>query len=161
MTEANYSKPLPSIGRLNKPFWDATREFRLELQFCCDCGEPRYPISHVCPNCLCDRFDWRSISGRGTVLSTIVFHQAFNAAFSKDVPYNVSLIQLAEGPRMFSNVIGIPPSEVRVGDEVEVVFDLIPAGISIPKFQRTSSVRDDGRLGTGSKPQQPLDAAAL
>jgi uncharacterized OB-fold protein len=72
------------------------------------------------------------------VYSTIVFHQVYNQAFAGDVPYNVSLIQLEEGPRMISNVIGVPPSEVKVGDKVHVVFDAVTAEISIPRFQRAS-----------------------
>lgn len=135
MNQSEYKKPLPTIGQLNKPFWDAARNQRLELQFCQGCGKPRYPISHVCPNCLSEKFEWTAISGCGTVLSTIVFHQVYNAAFAGDVPYNVSLIQLDEGPRMFSNVVGIPPSSVKVGDQVTAVFDQVTDEISIPRFK--------------------------
>lgn len=135
MKKSTYTKPLPTIGQLNKPFWDAAREQRLELQFCRGCGRPRYPISHICPNCLSESFDWKAVSGRGAVLSTVVFHQVYNAAFAADVPYNVSLIQLEEGPRMFSNVIGIPPSTVKVGDKVTAVFDPVTDEITIPRFK--------------------------
>ncbi|MDM0002569.1 OB-fold domain-containing protein [Variovorax sp. J22P240] len=137
MTETlNYSKPLPSLEASNKPFWDAARSGKLALQHCADCEKVRYPINHVCPHCLSDRFEWKAVSGRGTVYSSIVFHQVYNQAFAGDVPYNVSLIQLEEGPRMISNVVGLPPSEVKVGDRVQVVFDPVTPEISIPRFQR-------------------------
>ena len=137
MTEAmTYDKPLPSFDDANRPFWSAAREGRLVLQHCGDCGKPRYPINHVCPHCLCEKFEWKAVSGRGTVHSSIVFHQVYNQAFAQDVPYNVSLIQLAEGPRMISNVVGVPPSDVKVGEHVQVVFDPVTPEVSIPRFQR-------------------------
>lgn len=131
-----YDKPLPTLDDANRPFWAAARQQQLALQHCGDCGKPRYPINHVCPHCLSDTFEWKAISGRGTVHSSIVFHQIYNAAFTGDVPYNVSLIQLDEGPRMISNVVGIAPSEVKVGDVVQVAFDPVTPEISIPRFQR-------------------------
>jgi len=131
-----YDKPLPALDESNRLFWNAAREGKLVLQHCDGCGKPRYPINHVCPHCLCDRFQWKAVSGRGTVHSSIVFHQVYNQAFAADVPYNVSLIQLEEGPRMISNVVGVSPSEVKVGDRVQVVFDAVTPEVSIPRFQR-------------------------
>lgn len=131
-----YDKPLPTVDEANRPFWAAARAQQLVLQHCGACGKPRYPINHVCPHCLSDRFDWKAVSGRGTVYSSIVFHQVYNPAYTGDVPYNVSLIQLEEGPRMISNVVGLPPSDVKVGDAVRVVFDKVTPEISIPRFQR-------------------------
>ncbi len=128
-------KPLPALDDSNRPFWQAAKAGTLQMQRCGDCGHIRYPIAHVCPACLSEAFDWQPLSGRGTVFSTIVFHQVYHAAFAGDVPYNVSLIQLDEGPRMFSNVVGVPPSAVKVGDVVQVVFDPVSDDISMPRFR--------------------------
>jgi uncharacterized OB-fold protein len=83
---------------------------------------------------LSDKATWKTLSGRGEVYSTIVFYQIYHPAFRHDVPYNVSLIQLEEGPRMFSNVVGIPPDDVRVGDKVKAVFDKIDDLVTLPRF---------------------------
>ncbi len=131
-----YTKPLPILDELNRPFWESTKAHRLALQHCSECGKFRYPINHLCPHCLSDKYEWTPISGRGSVYSSIVFHQVYNQEFADDVPYNVSLIQLDEGPRMLSNVIGIAPSEVKVGEKVEVVFDDVTAEVTIPRFKR-------------------------
>lgn len=133
--KANPAKPLPILDDMNRPFWQAAREGLLRMQCCNDCSHVRYPISHVCPNCLSENTEWVSLSGLGTVFSSIVFHQVYHPAFADDVPYNVSLIQLDEGPRMFSNVVGIPPSAVTVGTSVEVFFDPVAPEISIPRFR--------------------------
>lgn len=130
-----YDKPLPTLTDENRPFWDACREGRLRMQCCGACGHLRYPISPFCPRCLGSAFDWRELSGRGTVFSFVVFHQAYHPGFKGDLPYNVALIQLEEGPRMYSNVVGTPNDQVRIGDAVEAVFDPVTPEISIPRFR--------------------------
>lgn len=137
MTET-YAKPLPTLDDGNRPFWDAAKQGQLKLQQCTDCRHIRYPISHVCPKCLSEKSSWTALSGRGTVFSTIVFHQVYHQAFAQDVPYNVSLVQLEEGPRMFSNVVGVPPSSVKVGDAVQVVFGAVTPEITLPRFKPAS-----------------------
>ena len=129
-------KPLPTLDEKNKPFWEGARAGRLTLQKCSACSRFRYPINHLCPKCLDGSFVWEPVSGKGEVYSTIVFHQVYHPAFATDVPYNVSLIQLDEGPRMISNVVGCAPSEVKVGDRVEVTFDRVTDEVSIPRFKR-------------------------
>lgn len=137
-TEHTYTKPLPTIDEDNRPFWAGAREGKLVMQACAECGHIRYPINHACPRCLSGEFAWKELSGRGTVFSTIVIHQVYNQAFALDVPYNVSLIQLEEGPRILSNVVGMPPAHVRVGDPVEVAFDAVTPEVSIPRFRRST-----------------------
>lgn len=132
---SEYAKPLPKLDDVNRPFWDACREGRLDLQKCGSCGHIRYPISHVCPECLSYETNWVTVSGKGEVFSYIVFHQVYNKAFAGDVPYNVAIVQLDEGPRMISNVTGVPNDAVNVGDRVEVTFDPVTDEISIPRFR--------------------------
>lgn len=135
MTEPTYARPLPAIDDLNRPFWEAARKGELRMQQCGRCSHVRYPINPVCPRCLSAEQQWVRLSGRGRVFSTIVFHQVYHPGFADAVPYNVSLIQLDEGPRMFSNVVGVDPSSVKVGDPVEVLFDPVTAEVSIPRFR--------------------------
>jgi uncharacterized protein len=134
MNASEYAKPLPTIEPLNAPFWEATKAGRLSMQQCQACQHIRYPINVVCPVCLSDEVEWVDLSGNGEVLSTIVFHQVYNQAFADDVPYNVSLIQLDEGPRLLSNVVEIAPNAVKVGDRVSVIFDPVTPEVSIPRF---------------------------
>ena len=134
-TAASYAKPLPVITPENKPFWDACKAGELRMQQCTDCRHIRYPINLVCPRCLSSGAEWVRLSGRGTVFSYIVFHQVYHAAYKDDVPYNVAMIQLEEGPRMFSNVVGVPNDAVKVGDPVEVLFDPVTPEVSLPKFR--------------------------
>lgn len=132
----DYKKfPLPEINDNTRPFWEATSKGELRMQKCTDCGYIRYPINPVCTKCLSSNTEWVKLSGKGSVWSALVYHHVFNPAFADDVPYNVSMIQLDEGPRMFSNVVGCAPDAVKVGDAVEVTFDKVSDEITIPRFK--------------------------
>lgn len=133
---SDYAKPLPEITDLNRPFWDGCQRGELRMQRCEACQHLRYPIATVCPKCLSDEVTWVALSGRGTVFSYLVFHQVYNQAFADDVPYNVALVQLDEGPHMFSNIVGCANDAVAIGDPVEVVFDRASENVTIPRFQK-------------------------
>jgi uncharacterized OB-fold protein len=132
---SDYAKPLPTLTDENRPFWDACKAGRLSFQKCSGCGHLRYPINPFCPQCLSAEFAWTPVSGRGTGFSYVVGPQAYHPAFKGDLPYNVALIQLEEGPRMYSNVVGTPNDAVKIGDAVEVVFDPVTPEITIPRFR--------------------------
>lgn len=132
---SDYTKPLPTLNDENRPFWEACRNGQLRMQQCDACGHVRFPINHVCPRCLSDAYHWERLSGRGTVFSYVVFHQVYNKAFAQDVPYNVAMVQLDEGPRMYSNVVGVPNDAVKVGDQLLVTFDAVTEEITIPRFR--------------------------
>jgi uncharacterized OB-fold protein len=129
------SKPLPTITEENRPFWDAAACGELRMQRCLACGHIRHPIQALCPVCLSTELDWQLLSGRGTIFAKVVYHRAFNPAWAADVPYNVVLVQLDEGPRMYGNVLGSANDAFGIGDAVEVVFDPVSEDISVPRFR--------------------------
>jgi uncharacterized OB-fold protein len=132
---SEYLKPLPTVTDDNRGFWQGCTEGKLRMQQCDDCNHIRFPISPVCPKCLSKNFHWQDLSGRGEVFSYVVFYQLYNKAFEKDVPYNVALVQLEEGPRMYSNVVGVDNDAVKVGDKLEVVFDAVTPEVTLPRFK--------------------------
>jgi hypothetical protein len=133
-TAAKPRKPLPRPAPESVPFWEAAKNHRLELPRCNACGQFWFPPSQSCPHCLAADFAWTPVSGRGTVFSFVVFHRVYHPAYEGDVPYVVALIALEEGPRMLSNVVGIPPDQVRCDMPVKVVFDDVTEGVALPKF---------------------------
>lgn len=84
--------------------------------------------------------EWTPLSGRGSVYTFTVYRVAYHPAFKDDIPYVVAIIQLAEGPRMESNIIGCKVEDVKVEMPVIVSFDDVTEEISLPKFKP-----DDGR----------------
>lgn len=125
----------PEITALNKPFWDGCAAGVLLLQVCRPCGHVRYPISEICPRCLSLDFIWQPMSGQGTILTWVVFQRAYQAAWAAAVPYNVVVVQLTEGPRMFGNVLPLGRVDLAVGLPVTVAFDPVGDGLVVPRWQ--------------------------
>ncbi len=129
------TKPVPVPDEISAPFFDGARQGKLMLQHCTACGQWSFPVRERCPHCFAARLEWRAASGRGTLYTFAVMHQVMNPGFASDVPYNVSQIDLDEGVRMVSNVVGIPNDRLRIGMKLEAVFEDVGQNVSIPKFR--------------------------
>jgi uncharacterized OB-fold protein len=123
----------PPISAVAEPFWDATREGRLLLQWCTACARPVWYPREVCPRCLGSTLEWRESHGRGVVYAYTVEHKAQTRAL--EAPYVVALVELDEGVRLLSNVVGRPPERVAVGDRVQVTWETLPDGRQLPLFE--------------------------
>ncbi|MFH8679224.1 bifunctional MaoC family dehydratase N-terminal/OB-fold nucleic acid binding domain-containing protein [Streptomyces lydicus] len=137
-------RPRPVINRDNAGFWEGVAQHRLLIQRCDGCGTPRFPWLPGCH--ACGSPEWTAVEARGTgtVHSYVVMHHPPFPAF--DPPYAVGLIELAEGVRMVSNVIGVPYDEVRIGMAVRLVFLRVDAELELPVFRAVG----DGAVGGGA-----------
>ncbi len=123
----------PVVSDVNVGFWEGTAAGELRVQRCSN-DHLRYPPAPWCPECLDEASEWVALSGRGSILSKLVFHQAYHPAWKDRLPYNVVLVQLEEGPRMISNVAPLSAQDFAVGDAVEVVFET-ECDFAIPRFR--------------------------
>ena len=128
-------KPLPAVTEDNAPYWEACQKGRLQAQRCGSCGHLRWPPSVLCPHCLAEGGRWVPLSGRGTVWSFIVVHRPQHPAFFGDVPYNVGIVELEEGIRLHSSIVGCANEALRVGLPVEVVFERVNDEVTLPRFR--------------------------
>jgi uncharacterized OB-fold protein len=132
---ASYNKPLPLINEETRPYWDYCRKHELRMQKCSRCGYIRFPLSVICPECHSMEFAWEKLSGKGKVYSFTIYRVAYHPAFKDDIPYVVAIIQLDEGPRMESNIIGCRVEDVRMEMPVVVAFDDVTEEVTLPKFR--------------------------
>jgi uncharacterized protein len=79
-------------------------------------------------------FAFAPVSGRGKIFSFVTFHRVYHPAFEQEVPYVVALVELDEGPRLLTNIVGVPPDQVVCEMPVKVVFDDVASDVSVPKF---------------------------
>lgn len=128
-------RPRPRIGPDNAPFWEGCRGHRLMLPTCAECGKAHLPPGPVCPFCLSDRITWQRASGRGRVSTWTIVHKAWFPAFRDDVPYNVVQVELDEGPRLTSSLVGLSGGRPEIGRRVEVVFDDVDDTLTLHRFR--------------------------
>ncbi|NDZ80723.1 hypothetical protein G3I19_19750 [Streptomyces sp. SID10853] len=126
-------RPRPVVNRDNAGFWEGVARHQLLIQRCLSCSALRFPWLPGCNACGSSRWDTVEASGAGTVYSYVVMHHPSFPAF--DPPYAVGLIELAEGVRMVSNVIGVPYDKVRVGLPVSLEFLRVDEDVELPVFR--------------------------
>ncbi|MFF8697150.1 bifunctional MaoC family dehydratase N-terminal/OB-fold nucleic acid binding domain-containing protein [Streptomyces sp. NPDC015144] len=131
-------RPRPVVNRDNAGFWQGVAEHRLLIQRCGGCGTLRFPWLPGCNACGGPEWDTVEASGEGTVHSHVVMHHPPFPAFAPDGeggPYAVALIELAEGVRMVSNVVGVPYDKVRIGMPVRLEFLRTDPELELPVFR--------------------------
>jgi len=130
-----YNKPIPVPSAESQAYWDGLRDRKLLMPRCDACGKYWFPPSLLCPHCNETKWTWTSTSGRGRIFSYVVYHWVYHPGFAEEVPYAVAVIELDEGPRMVSNVIGIAPDKLACDLRVQVVYQPITDTITLPKFK--------------------------
>lgn len=115
-------RPLPRRTPISAPFFDAARQHRLMLQRCPRDGVFFYPRTR-CPSCLGDDWEWQTMSGSGVVYSFTIDRVGHDPAQRSRLPLVVAIVELEEGPRMTSNVVGCEVDRVEVGMQVRVDFE--------------------------------------
>lgn len=131
----SYGKPLPEPSIDSKPFWDGLKEHRILLQTCANCGKKRHYPRPVCDGCHSMEYDWTEASGRGTIHSWTETHHPFHIGFKAEVPYILVTVDLEEGVRLQSQLIGAKLQDLEIGLPVQAVFADAAEGIVLPYFR--------------------------
>ena len=130
-----YTKPIPKINDDSRLFWEGCRNRELRFQKCGTCGHVRWPPAMFCPECHENDTVWINAAGHGRVYTYAVYHVPYHPGFKEDLPYVVAIVELPEGPRIFSNIIGCTPDEVSCDMAVEVMWDDVTEELTLPKFR--------------------------
>jgi hypothetical protein len=126
---------LPTPEPETQPFWDAARDGRLLIKRCRECGQAHFYPRPFCPKCWSAEVDWEEASGAGTLYTWSVVHQNDLPPFPSRVPYVAAIVELAEGPRMMTNVVECDFAELVAGMALEVVFSPQTGTVTIPVFR--------------------------
>lgn len=130
---SEYIKPLPKPSPTSRPYWEAAKKHELRLQRCGACAKFIYYPRPRCPHCFSDQLRWEPVSGRGTLYSYTVVYRASTRSFA-DAPYVLAIVELAEGPRMTTNIVA-EPEKLKVGMPVQVYFDDVTPANTLVKFK--------------------------
>jgi len=126
-------RPAPVPDPESAPYWSAAHDGRLLVQRCIRCGNHQlYPRDH-CIQCR-GPVEWVEASGKGKVYSFTVIRQNYSRPFRDLIPYVVALVDLEEGPRVMTNVVGCDPADVRIDMPVRATFEVVSEDAGIALF---------------------------
>jgi len=128
-------KPVPIVNEWARPFWEATRQHKLIIQKCADCGKHIFYPRICCPHCFSDRVNWVESSGKGTVYSFTIVESNPPSAFIGDLPYVIALVRLEEGVQMLSNIVECELHQISCDMPVQVTFEKLNEDFTLPKFR--------------------------
>ena len=154
MPQDAYNKPIPAPSPETARYWEGCRAHELWLPFCRSCQRFFFYPRRFCPHCFGWDIEWRRVSGRGKVYSYAIQYRAFHPGWAQETPYVTALVELDEGPRVYTSLVGVDPdpNAIRCDMPVEVVFEDISEEISLPKFRpvdAASSARPEPVEGRG------------
>ena len=123
--------------RFAEPFWLAAREHRLVAPRCLHCGRFRMPPTPFCPGCRSQAVEWIELSGRATVFTFTIAHQALIPALRQHTPYVIALVEPVDtsGIRLATNLVETDTDEVCIGMPVEVTWDEVHENATVPRFR--------------------------
>ena len=123
----------PVIGHDNKWWWDRINEGELPIQRCKECGTLRHPPRPMCWKCQSLEWDHVVASGKGTVYSYVVVHRPPFPGY--EYPLVVAVVDLEEGTRIVSNLVGIGPQDVKIGMPVNLSIEAVDEELNLPLFR--------------------------
>jgi uncharacterized protein len=123
---------LPTITSLTRRFWDAAAQGRLLLPRCNACTRHFFRPEVACTHCFATDWQWVDASGLGTLYSYSIVHKAPAPGFA--VPLVLAVVELDEGPHLFSNLVGCEHGDIRIGMGLQVQFDAVAPSIHLPRF---------------------------
>lgn len=126
---------LPEPDAFTRPYWDAAAEGILLLRGCRDCGLAHHYPREFCPHCWSEDVEWERASGRATLYTWSVVHRNDLPPFGTRVPYVAAVVDLAEGPRMMTEIVECEESALAIGMELRVTFRLEEGGEAVAMFR--------------------------
>ena len=133
MTAMRFDLPQPDLE--TQPFWDAAREGRLLIKRCNDCMRTHFYPRPFCPHCWSQAVEWMDASGRATLYTWSVVHRNDLPPFQERVPYVAAIVDLAEGPRMMTNVVDCEFDQLEMGMALDAVFHPTSDDVTIVQFR--------------------------
>lgn len=145
---------LPSIvvDAVSAPYWNSLREGTFTYQRCRCCEHAWLPAREECPRCLATDVLWEKASGEAVLVSWVVYHEAFHDAFKNRLPYIVAVVELLEGPRLISNLVGSTNREtLRAGQALRLRIER-DGEVFVPRFEAIPVVerQEDSMNGGGA-----------
>lgn len=132
-----YTKPLPLAQPESDHYWESAKAGKLVVQKCSDCNEAQFYPRAICTSCGSKSLEWMEASGKATLFTFAIVHVPPHNGFADDLPYVTAIVELAEGVKMPTQIIDVDPApeNLRIGMDLDVVFDSVTDEVTLPKFK--------------------------
>lgn len=131
---SNLPAPAPAVTPETEPFWSAAAEGRLLLRRCTRCRKVVWYPRALCPHCGSLDTEWFEGSGRGTVYTFTIIRKG-GGPYRGAGPYVLAYVDLDEGPRVLTNIVGVDPSHVVIGMALKAVFEPTDERSALLRFE--------------------------
>lgn len=136
-----WNKPLPQPTPISAPFWEGLKAHEVRLQQCEERGHwIFFPRSH-CPVCASRNLAWRKVSGEGKLYTFTVARVPTMPEFTDEMPQILAVVELDEGPHVNTNLVGVDPAALEVGQRVRPVFDDRPGSATLLRYTLAGSAQ--------------------
>src|SRR5687768_2326040 len=126
---------LPTVDAETQEFWAAAAVGRLLLRRCTECGLASFYPRRFCPSCWSSDVEWEQASGAAVLYTWSVVYANDLPPFRERLPYVAAVVDLAEGPRMMTNVIDCEPDDLAIGLPLRVTFEQRTDTVTVPVFR--------------------------
>jgi uncharacterized OB-fold protein len=130
---------LPTIEDESRPFWVAAREGRFLIARCNSCDRAHHYPRPFCPFCWSEDVAWEDASGQGTLYTYSTVYVNDLPPFRDLLPYVAAMVDLDEGPRVMTALVGCQPEDLRIGMKVTVAFRELTDEVTAPVFRPVAS----------------------
>ncbi|MDN5504800.1 MAG: OB-fold domain-containing protein [Comamonas sp.] len=128
-----WNKPLPHPTEISTPYWEGLKAHEVRIQQCDRGHSLFFPRTH-CPTCGSRSLKWSKVSGEGTLYSFTVARIPTMPEFTDEMPQALAVVELREGVRINTTMVGVAPEALKVGMEVRPVFDERPGEVTLLRF---------------------------
>ncbi|MGU3629268.1 OB-fold domain-containing protein [Comamonas testosteroni] len=128
-----WNKPLPHPTEISAPYWEGLKAHEVRIQQCDRGHSLFFPRTH-CPTCGSRSLKWSKVSGEGTLYSFTVARIPTMPEFTDEMPQALAVVELREGVRINTTMVGVAPEALKVGMEVRPVFDERPGEVTLLRF---------------------------
>jgi uncharacterized protein len=123
--------PIPQPTDLTRPFWDGLRDGKVIIQYSPSAQQWVFYPRVLAPGTLADDLEWREITGDGQVYTYTIAYRPTSPAWRDRVPQIIAVVEVDEGARIPTELVGVDPGDVKVGMRVRPVFDRVPGGEAV------------------------------
>ena len=113
---------VPEVDAFTRTYWDAAAQGRLLIRRCGSCGRAHHYPREFCPHCWSEQVTWEEASGRAALYTWSTVHRNDLPPFGGRTPYVAAVVDLAEGPRMMTELVECEAVVLAAGMPLRVTF---------------------------------------